>query len=225
MKIRKLLLFGVLSAVLLLVFAGCGKSAPGADAPDPVPAESLNETGTEVFEALIDELGALAGIDETAYVRTASTADALNRELSKGETDAIRLQTASADAITIPAGDYPATTVALNAENAGVTSDGQMGNLVVEALSEAGLTLNGRVKNLAVTGTDIMVTLNGGADRVYVQGKNCTLRLADGEYGPIVSVNATVVIENATASDVTVYMANGAPRTLKAGDTLSFREE
>ncbi len=55
-----------------------------------------------------------------------------------------------------------------------------------------------------------------------MQGKNCTLRLAGGAFGSILSVNQTVTIENKTDADVTVYMANGAAQTLAAGKTLTF---
>ena len=73
-----------------------------------------------------------------------------------------------------------------------------------------------------MTGAEIPVTLTGGAGRIYIEGKGCTLRLAGGTFGEIVCVNSVVKIENGTDTDVTVYMANGAPQTLKAGETLQY---
>ena len=207
---------------LLLAFAACGKPKPGSDAPDPSLPEDVAENGTEAFEALMEEFSALADIDDTAYVRTANSAAALNKVLAAGKSGAVRLKTADADLISVPAGDYAGSTVALNAPNAGAVLEGEMDCVIAEALGAEGLTLNGGVKSLVVTGADIPVTLNGGAGRIYIQGKSCTLRLAGGSFGEIVCVNSIVKIENGTQTDVTVYMANGAPQTLKAGETLQY---
>ncbi len=222
--IKRLLLPLALLAALIMAFTGCGKKNPAADAPGVDLPEGYDEGGTQEFEALLEDLSELANIDDTAYVRTASSAEALNRELGRGETGVLRLETAKTDEISIPAGNYTDSTVILNAPGAAAVCAGNMGDLIAEALGEGGLTLKGSVKSLAVTGADITVTLEGGAERVYVQGKNCTLRLTGGTFGSIMSVNATVVIENATETDVTVYMANGAPQTLKAGEMLNFNE-
>ena len=222
--LKRLLLPLALLAALTMAFTGCGKKNPGADAPGVDLPEGYEEGGTQEFTALLEDLSGLANIDENNYVRTAGSAEALNKELGRGETGVIRLKTAAADGISIPAGNYTDATVVLNAPNAAAVCAGNMGDLIAEALGEGGLTLKGSVKSLAVTGADITVTLEGGAGHVYVEGKNCTLRLTGGTFGSIVSVNATVVIENATDADVTVYMANGAPQTLKAGETLNFNE-
>ena len=219
-QIKRLLLPLALLAALSLALAGCGKG--GTDAPATTEPQSIVEDGTQELSALMEDFSVLANIDDNAYVRTASSAEALNKELGRGETGVIRLKTAAADGISVPAGDYTASSVVLNAPGAAAVCAGDMGDIVVEALGEGGLTLKGGVKNLAVTGENITVTLEGGADHVYVQGKNCTLRLTGGVFGSIVSVNATAVIENGTETDVTVYAANGAPRTLRAGETLRF---
>ena len=220
--LRRLLFPLALLAALTMAFTGCGKGGP--DVPDTEETQSINEDGTQEFSVLMEDFSELANIDDNAYVRTSDSAAALNKVLGSGETGVIRLKTSAADGISVPAGDYTGSTVVLNAPNAAAVCAGNMGDLIVEALGEEGLTLQGSVKNLAVTGENITVTLEGGAEHVYVQGKNCTLRLTGGTFGSIVSVNATAVIENATDSVVTVYSANGAPQTLQAGETLNFSE-
>ena len=226
MRTRMLIpLCAALAAALLLVFTGCGKKTPKTDAPGADIPESYDENATAEFESILEEFNGLTNIDDNAYVRTAKSGEALDKVLQGGETGAIRLQTDDADDISIPAGDFSGATVVLNAANAGVVSDAALGDVIVEAVGEGGLTLNGAVKSLVVTGENVTVTLNGGAQKIYVQGKNCTVRLAGGEYGSVVSVNVTAVIENATDQDVTVYAANGAPQTLKAGDTMHFISE
>lgn len=218
-------LCAALAAALLLVFTGCGKNKPKTDAPSADIPENYDENATAEFESIMADFKTLTNIDDNAYVRTAKSGEALKKVLAGGETGAIRLQTADADAISIPAGDHSGATVVLNAANASVVSDAVLGEVIVEAMGEGGLTLNGSVKSLVVTGENVTATLNGGAEKIYVQGKNCTVRLAGGAYGSIVSVNVTAVIENATDQDVTVYAANGAPQTLKAGETMRFVSE
>lgn len=218
-------LIAVIAALLAcaLLFAGCGKDQPNIkDAPGVDLPEGYDEPGTQEFSALSDALQTLADPDANMFVRKASTAEAFVNTLQNGNDGALRLSTAETGDAVIPAGDYSKTAVVFDAPNMGVVSDAALGDVLVEAVGEAGLQLHAGVKSLTVTGENVTVTLGGGAEHIYVQGKNCTLRLESGSFGSILSVNQTVVIENATDTDVTVYMANGAPHTLAAGETLSF---
>ncbi len=211
----------VLAAALLL--AGCGaKPDPGTAPTNPVPSDFDEAPVSAEFPQLLQELQGLDNLDESTFVRGVTGAQALNETLKKGKDEAIRLKTDSAEPISIDAGDYSGAALVLEAGAAGFTSDAALGRLIVNAVGPEGLTLRGHVGTLAVYGENANAVLSGGADTVYVQGKNCTLRLTGGVYGKIVSVNQTVVIVNETDADVTVYMANGVPQTLKAGDTLEF---
>lgn len=218
-------LIAVIAALLAcaLLFAGCGKDKPNIkDAPGVDLPEGYDEPGTQEFSALSDALQTLTDPDANMFVRKASTAEAFVNTLQNGNDGALRLSTTETGDALIPAGDYSKTAVVFNAPNMGVVSDAALGDVLVEAVGENGLALHAGVKSLTVTGENVTVTLKGGAEHIYVQGKNCTLRLESGSFGSILSVNQTVVIENATDTDVTVYMANGAPHTLAAGETLTF---
>ena len=218
-KIPMLLLLG---ATLLLLLCGCKTPAEKTKAPSPELPENTEGLTTGDFNDAVSEMDALENIDADTYVRNALNADAFSAVLQDGKDSAVRLRTDDAANIEIPAGDHTGKTLVFEAANASVTSDAALGTVIVNEIGEGGVTLNGGVKTLAVYGENVTVTLGGGADTVYVRGKNCTVRLAGGEFGEIISMNQTAVIENSTESDVTVYMANGAPQTLAAGDTLKY---
>ena len=215
----------VIAALLAVSFllAGCGKEKPNInDAPGVDLPEGYDEPGTQEFASLSEALNTLADPDANTFVRKTTTAEAFVNTLQNGNGGALRLSTSESGDAVIPAGDYSKTAVVFNAPNMGVSSDAALGDVLVEAVGEAGVTLHAGVKSLTVTGENVAVTLEGGAEHIYVQGKNCTLRLENGSFGSILSVNQTVTIENNTEADVTVYMANGAAQTLAAGKTLSF---
>jgi hypothetical protein len=208
-----------LSAALL---CACGKTpAEKTGAPSPEISGSEGESAAQPVADLIAELDALQDIDKDNFVRNALNADAFATVLASDD-KTIRLRTDKAENVVIPAGDYTGKTIVFEAANSGVVSNGDLGTVIVDAIGEEGLTLNGSVKTLAVYGVDAAVNLNGGADTLYVRGQNCLLRLTGGTYGKIISVNQTVLIENLTENDVTVYMANGVPQVLAAGETLHF---
>ena len=220
---RKLTVVIAAMLAIALLFAGCGKEEPNIkDAPGVDLPEGYDEPGTQEFASLSDALNTLADPDANMFVRKTTTAEAFLNTLQNGNNSALRLSTGETGDAVIPAGDYSNTAVVFDAPNMGLSSDAALGDVLVEAIGEAGLILHAGVKSLTVTGENVTVTLEGGAEHIYVQGKNCTLRLAGGAFGSILSVNQTVTIENKTDADVTVYMANGAAQTLAAGKTLSF---
>ena len=221
---KKIVITLLCGALLAALFSACGKSpAEKTGAPSPEISESEEGVTADAgFSEMLDELNSLENIDDATYVRNALNADGFERVLLADNDMAVRLKSDKAESIVLPAGDYSARTLVFDAANCDVESDADIGTVIVNAIGEKGLTLRGNVGTLAVYGENVNATLSGGANTVYVRGKNCTVHLTGGEYGKIVSINQTVVIENGTENDVTVYMANGVPQVLAAGETLQF---
>ena len=220
MKIR--ISIAVLCFALAVLLCACGKTpAEKTGAPSPEISESEGESTTAAVAELIGQLDDLQNIDESTFVRNALNADAFATVLASDD-KTVRLRTDKAENVVIPEGDYTGKTIVFEAANSGVVSNGNLGTVIVDAIGEEGITLNGSVETLAVYGENTTVNLNGGAGTLYARGKNCVFRLTGGTYGKIISVNQTVIIENQTENDVTVYMANGAPQILAAGETLQF---
>ena len=219
---NRILIAVLCGALMAALLCACGKTpAEKTGAPSPEISESEGESAAQPVADLIAELDALQDVDKNNYVRNALNADAFATVLASDD-KTIRLRTDKAENVVIPEGDYTGKTIVFEAANSGVVSSGALGTVIVEAIGEEGLTLNGRVETLAVYGENTTVNLNGGAGTLYARGKNCVFRLTGGTYGKIISVNQTVLIENRTENDVTVYMANGAPQVLAAGETLQF---
>ena len=220
----KKLRFPALLLVLLLLGA-CSKTViPDVTVPPTDPfgaADSPSSVPTADLSGLLSAKTALDQAESSGEIITkANSGEGLVNALNGKHNKCILFETDAAGAVGVDSGSYSDTTLLLKAPNADLTMSAAVGAVRLDALSSC--TLNAHVGMLSVYGADIAVTLSGGADNVYVQGKNCTLRLTGGVYGVIYCVNQTVKVENGTAATVYVTVGSGATQAVGPGESLSF---
>ena len=224
----KLLRFALplLCAVALAVsLSACHKNTPPVPGPADPEAEEYSVANkiAQDLKTAVAEIGDLQTQEETGVLVRVTNENGLSKVLEEKSDRTIRLEGKEADGeVTIPAGDYSARSVILDAPNASLVSDADLGAVTVKSLGEAGCTFNGHVGTLFVAGGDLNVTLAGGADKVYVTGARANVTLAGGEFPVVYCDNLFAVIANKTEAAVNLILPNGVAKEIPAGKAYSM---
>lgn len=224
MKLLKISFSILLAAALLLSLAACRGKPPAPGPADPEAEEySVANKIARDLETAVAEIGEMQTAEETGVLVRVTNADGLMKALDEASDRAIRLEGKSAAGeIAIPAGDYAKRALILDAPNASVVSDAQLGAVTLKTLNENGCALNGHVGTLFVSGGDLNVTLAGGADKVYITGANAHVTLLGGEFPVLYCDNLFAVISNKTGAAVNVILPNGVAKEIPAGKSYSM---
>ncbi len=222
MKHRKIavpLLFVL--AALVLVTAACKQKPPVPGPADPEAEEySAAAKANADMQTAVEEMAELN--DPKDLVRPVLGEEGINKALADKANKLIDLRGDVNGEVRIDSGSYADRDLMLNAANASVVCDADLGRITLNALNEDGFTLNGTAKTLYVRGEDLNVTLNNSVEKLYVCAKNAHVTLTGGEFPVVYTNNTTAVIANKTETPVTLILPLGTTMEIPAGKAYSI---
>ena len=224
MKLLKGALPVLCAAALAVSFTACRAKPPVPGPADPEAEEySVATKIAQDLKTAVAEIGEMESQEDTGVLVRVTNGDGLAKALGEASDRTIRLEGKEASGeIGIPAGDYAKRALILDAVNASVVSQADLGVVTLKSLNEAGAVFNGHVGTLFVAGGDLNVTLSGGADKLYITGAHADVTLAGGEFPVVYCDNIFAVISNKTEASVNLILPNGVATEIPAGKAYSM---
>ena len=224
MKLFKWAIPALCVAALMVSLSACRQKPPVPGPADPEAEEySVASKAAQDMKIAVAEIGVLQAAEDTGVLVRVTNGSGLEKALGEASDRTVRLEgKEAAGEIAIPAGDYTGRAIILDAPNASVVSEGDLGVVTVKTLNEDGCVFGGHVGTLFAAGGDLNVTLENGADKVYVTGANANVTLAGGEFPVVYCDNLFAVISNKTDVSVNLILPNGVAKEIPAGKAYSM---
>ena len=218
MKFHRLFCAAAAVCAVALLLTACKKKPPVPGSPDPTAEEYSvqNKTNADAAAALseIEELR-----DPEGTVRGVRSSEGFRQALQNPKYTQLRLTEEALGEVRIEAGDYTGRDIYLEAPDASVVSDADLGRLVISQVNAEGVTLNGTAETEYIKGGDVNLTLNNSVERLYITARDAHVTLNAGSFPVVYCDNTTDVITNKTEETVLLVFPTGAFTEIPSGKT------